>query len=228
MSLCVPILGSRPGELVLCSFLHGYLSLGLISRTRQRFSTKSILHLTLWAKVGIGMIMEALQQNEPLGLCPNVCGPHTWPWLVTCRRVSSSSSLKHVFGSANAKCFSLVSQGPCFRRSSQIGFFLPVQKQDSLVGKKALDLSMKTLTEITMISSSKNFLSPKTHHFTYNPGNPPDASNGKLETWKGGAFPDTGGCCCGVRLCFSQTLFPAPPSIGALTPAPSSWHWAKC
>lgn len=101
---------------------------------------KSILRLTVWAEVGIGMIMEAVQQNEPLRTCLHVygvvmkraiCRPHTWLWFV--KRTCVSPSLLHllkgyilfkaIFATANAKCISLVSQRLNFRRSSQIRFF---------------------------------------------------------------------------------------------------------
>lgn len=86
------------------------------------------------------MIMEAVQQNEPLRTCLHVygvvmkraiCRPHTWLWFV--KRTCVSPSLLHllkgyilfkaIFATANAKCISLVSQRLNFRRSSQIRFF---------------------------------------------------------------------------------------------------------
>lgn len=101
---------------------------------------KSILRLTVWAEVGIGMIMEAMRRNEPLRTCLHVYGvvmkraiyrTHTWPWFV--KRTCVSPSLLHllegcilfkaIFATANECCISLVSQRLNFRRSSQIKFF---------------------------------------------------------------------------------------------------------
>lgn len=101
------------------------------------------------------------------------------------------------------------SQRLYFRRSSQIRF--SSSSEAFPVGKKVLDLEVKSLTGIT----------PNAHQRASCPGDalptcqgrgcPASTSHGRRGSWKGGAFLDW-------FLCFSETPFPIhPPSDASST-----------
>lgn len=171
--------------------------------------------LTIWAKFWTGKKVGTTEPNDPLSVWVSTL---LWPEGLSTGRSSLwngdffspspsyYSAPPYILARADG---SSPSQRLYFRRSSQIR--LSSSSEAFPVGKKVLDLEVKSLTGIT----------PNAHQRASCPGDalptcqgrgcPASTSHGRRGSWKGGAFLDW-------FLCFSETPFPIhPPSDASST-----------